>query len=234
MQPPKAIACLIKEDGTPFSASEIRESISQLDVLTAEQRIAFRNSNAKAIAEHTAPKMLIVSGPGTGKSYLFLDKIRAWLDAHSDKTILVTSFVRKLVADLKTDVENKLAAEHSPEVTVWTLHRLARSIVERNHGSSTRVFRPHLKIITGPWQGVVWTDVLLFHPALNHPTHKWRELEKQFHNDSYLDEEAWKALRGTYFALSQFYNAAGFADLIIAHAKHWKKTGLWSETSFSS
>jgi hypothetical protein len=100
MQPPKAIAYLIKEDGTPFSASDIRESTTQLDGLTTEQRIAFRNSNAQTIAEHTAPKMLIVSGPGTGKSFLFLDKIRAWLDAHADKTILVTSFVRKLVADL--------------------------------------------------------------------------------------------------------------------------------------
>jgi len=170
----------------------------------------------KQIAEHPAPKMLIVSGPGTGKSYLFLDKIRVWLDAHRDKTILVTSFVRKLVADLKTDVENKLAAEHSPEVTVWTLHKLARSIVEKNHGFSKRRFRPHLKIITGLWQGVVWTDVLHFHPTLNRSTHKWRELEKQFHNDSYSDEQEWKSLRDTYFVLSRFYNAAGFADLIVA------------------
>ena len=132
------------------------------------------------------------------------------------KPILVTSFVRKLVADLKTDVENKLAAEHSPEVTVWTLHKLARSIVERNHGFSQRRFRPHLKIITGPWQGVVWMDVLQFHPTLKHANHKWREMEKQFHNDSYSDEQTWKALLDTYFALSRFYNAAGFADLIIA------------------
>ena len=87
MQPPKAIiARLIKEDGTPFSAGEISEATGQLDVLTTEERIAFRNTTAKAIAEHPAPMMLIVSGPGTGKSYLFLDKIRVWLDAHRDKT----------------------------------------------------------------------------------------------------------------------------------------------------
>ena len=96
MQPPKAIARLIKEDGSPFSAIEISEATRQLDALTAEQRMSFRNANAKAIAEHPAEKMLIVSGPGTGKSYLFLEKIRAWLDAHQDQTILVTSFVRKL------------------------------------------------------------------------------------------------------------------------------------------
>jgi hypothetical protein len=216
MKPSKAIASLIKENGTPFSASEIGELIKQLEVLTTEQRIAFRNSNATAIAEHSAPKMLIVSGRGTGKSHLFLDKIRAWLNSHADKTILVTSFVRKLVADLKTDVENKLAVEHSPEVTVWTLHKLARSIVERNHGCSRRRFRPHLKIMAGLWQVVVWLDTLHFHPALNHSTYKWKDLEKQFHNDSYSDESAWKVLRDTYFVLSQFYNAAGFADLIIA------------------
>src|SRR5438552_4821140 len=43
-----------------------------------------------------------------------------------------------------------------------------------------------------------------------------KELDKQIHNYSYSDEPAWKALRDTYFVLSQFYNAAGFADLIIA------------------
>lgn len=79
-------------------AVEITDAARELDALTLEQRTAFRNCNAKAIAELLATKMLIVSGPGTGKSYLLLDKMRSWLGAHPDKSILVTSFVRKLVA----------------------------------------------------------------------------------------------------------------------------------------
>jgi len=215
MQQRKKLPILIKKDGTPFSSVEIRDATRELDALTVEQRMAFRNSNAKAIAEHPATKMLIVSGPGTGKSYLFLDRIRSWLGAQPDQTILVTSFVRKLVADLQSDVVNKLTTEQASQVTVWTLHKLARSIVERNHGHLHRQFLPHLKIIIGFWQGVVWEDVLLFHPKINGSTYKWREFEKQFHDDSYSNEEEWSALRDTYLDLTHFYNAVSFADLIV-------------------
>jgi superfamily I DNA/RNA helicase len=133
--------------------------------------------------------MLIVSGPGTGKSYLFFDKIRSSLATHPGKTILVTSFVRKLVADLQTDVENKLTEEYFSQVTVWTLHKLARSIVERNRGTPVRRFRPHLKIIIGFWQQIVWDDVLHFHPTIKPSATKWRDFEKQFYEDSYSGEE---------------------------------------------
>src|SRR5436309_2011140 len=208
---------LIKEDGSPFSEGEIKAISAELDTLDKEHREAYGQDNAEAIANHAGPKMLIVSGPGTGKSRLFLGRIEIWLKAHKDQTILVTSFVRKLVADLQTAIKNKFQKEDQSRITVWTLHKLARSIVEKHHGNAQRSFRPYFKIIRSwQWQLVVWMDVLRFHPDLNPDTYSWSEFEKQFHDDSYRDDGGWPSLFKTYMKLTGFYNAANFCDLIVA------------------
>lgn len=206
---------LIKEDGSPFSKDEVKGISTDLDALDKEHREAYGRDNAEAIAKHPCQKMLIVSGPGTGKSRLFLDRIEIWLEAHQDQTILVTSFVRKLVADLQTDIKNKFQKKDQSRITVWTLHKLARSIVEKHHGNAQRPFRPYFKII-GSWKEVVWTDVLLFHPDLDPKTYPWSAFEKQFHDDSYREDGGWPSLFKTYMKLTGFYNAANFCDLIVA------------------
>jgi superfamily I DNA/RNA helicase len=207
---------LIKEDGSPFSEAEIKAISAELDELDKEHRVGYGQDNAEAIANHAGPKMLIVSGPGTGKSRLFLGRIEIWLKAHKDQTILVTSFVRKLVADLQTDIKNKFRKEDQSRITVWTLHKLARSIVEKHHGNEQRPFRPYFKIIGPWWKDVVWKDVLMLHPDLDPETHPWSEFEKQFHDDSYRDDGGWPSLFKTYMKLTGFYNAANFCDLIVA------------------
>jgi superfamily I DNA/RNA helicase len=206
---------LIKEDGSPFSKDEVKAISTDLDSLDKKQREAYGKDNAEAIAKHSCQKMLIVSGPGTGKSRLFLGRIKVWLEAHKDQTILVTSFVRKLVADLQIDIKNNIQRENQSRITVWTLHKLARSIVEKHHGNAQRPFRPYFKII-GSWKEVVWADVLLFHLDLDPETYSWPALENQFHDNSYRDDGGWPSLFKTYMTLTGFYNAANFCDLIVA------------------
>ena len=58
----------------------------------------YRNQNAEAILDHPGPQMLIVSGPGTGKSYLFMGQIDRWVRDQPEARVLVTSFVRQLVS----------------------------------------------------------------------------------------------------------------------------------------
>jgi len=61
---------LIKPDGQPFSSEEIAALAEELGALPDEDRVQARNENSAAIAVCDAPKMLVVSGPGTGKSTL--------------------------------------------------------------------------------------------------------------------------------------------------------------------
>jgi len=211
---------LINNDGSQFEAAEINEYRVLLDALPEDQRIVFRNDNAHQIAEHPSTRLLIVSGPGTGKSTLFKQRIKYWLTQNPEARILAVSFVRKLVEDLDKDIQGdeKLTAEQKSRTEVYTLHRYARSVVEKNHGSASLGFERHLKIIGESWKELVWEDVMNFSETFEWTDFSWKNFEEQLHNAQFDNSETWNNVRQSYFTLSQFYNAAGFADLIL-HAR---------------
>ncbi len=208
---------LINDDGNPFESNELQTLHSELDALDDNGRTEYRNQNASAIAKHTAGKFLIVSGPGTGKSTLFKGRISFWLEQNSTSKILCLTFVRKLVADLDNDIQGdeNLTQAQKDQVEVHTLHKFARSIVEQNHGTSEWRFQPHFRIIGQFWKDVVWSDVLAFQPTLNSNDYSWKKFEEQLHNAEFDESDDWQSLKDAYFKLCKFYNAAGFADLIL-------------------
>jgi len=205
---------LINNDGTPFESAELKTLLNELDALNDDERTDYRNQNASAIAQHQAIKFLIVSGPGTGKSHLFLNRINYWYQQDTEAKVLVTSFVRKLVADLQNDID-KLSDVQRSNIRALTLHKFARSIVERNHGTAEWRFQHYFRIIGHFWKDVVWFDVLAFHAALDRNIYTWKKFAEQLHNADFDDSDEWQKLKKTYFKLCQFYNAAGFADLIL-------------------
>lgn len=208
---------LINNDGSPFEASELRTLRGELDALDNAGRTKYRNNNASEIARHGATKFLIVSGPGTGKSHLFLERIDHWYQQNQNAKVVVTSFVRKLVADLQSDIggDGKLADAQKGNITVSTLHKFARSIVERNHGTREWPFKSHFRIIGQSWEEIVWGDVLAFFPKIDQSAYTWRRFEEQLHNNDFDHTGEWGNIKEIYFMLCQFYNVAGFADLIL-------------------
>jgi len=208
---------LINNDGAPFESTELQTLRGELDALDDNGRTEYRNQNASAIAQHGTIKFLIVSGPGTGKSHLFLDRINNWYQKDAQAKVFVTSFVRKLVADLQNDIngDTQLSNEQKNDITASTLHKFARSIVEQNHGTTEWRFQPHFRIIGQFWKDVVWGDVLAFHSELDRNIYTWKKFEEQLHNADFDESTEWQGLKETYFKLCQFLNAAGFADLIL-------------------
>jgi superfamily I DNA/RNA helicase len=208
---------LINEHGEPFEKGELEALARELDSLTTEQRTEFRNRNAEAIAKQPATQILIVAGPGTGKSTIFKQRVLFWLGQNKDAKILALSFVRKLVADLHADIQNdaNLTDAQKQQVDVFTLHKYARSIVEQNHGTKEWKFTPHFRIIGQQWKAVIWGDVLSLAGQKDHNSYSWKEFETQLYNDEFDESAAWEELKKTYFTLCQFYNAAGFSDLIL-------------------
>jgi superfamily I DNA/RNA helicase len=188
---------LINEDGEPFEEDELKALARELDSLTTEQRTEFRNRNAEAIARHPATRILIVAGPGTGKSTIFKQRVLFWLGHDKDSKILALSFVRKLVADLHADIQNdaKLTDPQKRQVDVFTLHKYARSIVEQNNGTNEWKFAPHFRIIGQEWKAVVWHDVLLFADQQDHNQYSWKAFETQLYNDEFDDSAAWGCSR---------------------------------------
>jgi superfamily I DNA/RNA helicase len=208
---------LIRTDGSPFPAAELEAIARELDALDTAEREAFRTANAEAIAALPSGRTLIVSGPGTGKSRLFVRRIKNWLRANPTAGVLVTSFVRKLVRDLERDVsdDTTLSEDQRRRVRALTLHKLARSLVEQNHGTREWPFRPHFRIIAGPWREVVWQDVLAMVPAAAGSETTLDVFNDYLHQGEPSEAPLLRDLRAAYFELCQFYNAAGFADLII-------------------
>lgn len=211
---------LINTSGKPFDSEKLKAVNYFLDALSNEERVAFRNGNALAIAQDSSEKMLIVSGPGTGKSTIFKQRIDYWLQKNPSARVLALSFVKKLVVDLKNDIQgdDRLKEEQKERVDVLTLHGYARSVVERNHGIAQLQFKPHLKIIDGYWQETVWQDAILISELSGNEEYVWGKFKKQLYDSGFLPSEQWKSLRRNYYAICKYYNAAGFADLII-HAR---------------
>jgi superfamily I DNA/RNA helicase len=208
---------LINENGKPFEDRELDALAKDLDAFTPTERKNFRDANARAAARHPADRMLIVAGPGTGKSTLFKERILFWLERNASAKILALSFVRKLVADLAVDVQNDtiLTVEQKRQADISTLHKYARSVVEQNHGTKEWKFAPHFRVIGQDWKIVVWDDVLLVKGQKDRAKYSWKEFEKQLHDDEFDQLAEWQALKNCYFTLCKFYNAAGFADLIL-------------------
>jgi superfamily I DNA/RNA helicase len=206
---------LLNDSGLAFDDAVLGELDGVLRELETASREAFRNRNAREIATSSPARILVVAGPGTGKSYLFLERIRDWLKRFPGERIYVSSFVRKLVRDLRSDIgTSSLSPAEKTLVTVTTLHGLARSLLEQNGGTRELPLRPYIRIIGQAWKETVWGDALSLHRELS--PEPFSTLERQFHDRTLSSDEPWPLLRDAYFRVCRFYNAVGFADLISA------------------
>lgn len=206
---PSAIVPMLNLGGARFSGLE--DLAEQLAALDNDGRRTYRNANGAAIAECDAERLLIVAGPGSGKSTLFRFRISHWLPRHPAQQVYVSTFVRKLVSDLKAAIK-ELPEKDQKRVQVSTLHTLARSIVERGHGTTAQPMRSHIRVIDRFWGDVTWDDVLAFHPDVFGFTTK--DLDSQYHTGLLEQSVEWLALEETYRRLCRFYNAVGFAYMI--------------------
>jgi superfamily I DNA/RNA helicase len=66
---------------------------------------------------------------------------------------------------------------------------------------------------------MVWGDVVAFYPLKDKGVYTRQKFEEQLHDNNFGESDEWKGLKETYFKLCQFYNAAGFADLILRATK---------------
>lgn len=208
---------LIK-DGYPFSAEEVGALGAQLDALNVEERVRFRDSNSAAIALHPGARMLVVSGPGTGKSFMFRSRLKVWLNNYPKAQMEVATFVRKLVHDLRAEIANdkELTDSERKRVSVNTLHKLARSIVEQNHGSAGLRLRQHVRMAGGEAnEEMIWEDVLCLDGEARPEEYPWTQMQAALYDAEPPTQTKWSDLRKLHLELQQYLNALTFPDLIL-------------------
>lgn len=74
--------------------------------------------------------------------------------------------------------------------------------------------------------------MLAFYPNIDRSAYTWKKFEKQLHGNNFEETDGWKGLRETYFKLCQFYNAAGFADLILRATKALTENSDLNQNSY--
>jgi superfamily I DNA/RNA helicase len=160
---------------------------------------AARGRATAAIVESAAHKRLVVAGPGTGKSFTFKEALADAIDAAGEGTGLALTFIRNLVADLKTDL-GLLA-------TVTTFHGYCKHLMHQHLGGLQRAdlypFLPELLVADLSTTDRRSTSV--------------DEVEEHLHR--LITEDG---LIADVMAAADYYQAVAFTDLVYRVLEHFR------------
>ncbi|WP_069815651.1 ATP-dependent helicase [Streptomyces sp. TP-A0874] len=117
-------------------------------VLDAQQR---------AVVEHTEGPLLVLAGPGTGKTTTLVEAVAARVEQGADpERLLVLTFSRRAAGELRDRMAARLRGRRTPQAT--TFHSFCYALV-RSH-QDTELFNDPLRLLSGPEQDVVVRELL--------------------------------------------------------------------------
>jgi superfamily I DNA/RNA helicase/RecB family exonuclease len=117
----------------------------------------------RAVVDHEAGPLLVLAGPGTGKTTTLVESVAAQIARGGDpERILVLTFSRKAAVDLRDRMALRTGAAHAPQAT--TFHSFCYALV-RAHQDSDLFVEP-LRLLSGPEQDVAVRGLLAGQPDL--------------------------------------------------------------------
>ncbi|QEU91972.1 ATP-dependent DNA helicase [Streptomyces kanamyceticus] len=136
--------------GTPGAYRLVRTLPDRLDPprLDARQR---------AVVDHRSGPLLVLAGPGTGKTTTLVEAVAARVAEGADPTrILVLTFSRKAAVELRDRMALRIGAARAPQAT--TFHSFCYALV-RAHQDADLFVEP-LRLLSGPEQDVAVRELL--------------------------------------------------------------------------
>ncbi|MFF7549904.1 ATP-dependent helicase [Streptomyces canus] len=123
-------------------------------LLDAEQR---------AVVEHGGGPLLVLAGPGTGKTTTLVESVASRIARGGDPArVLVLTFSRKAAVELRDRMALRIGAARAPQAT--TFHSFCYALV-RAHQDSDLFVEP-LRLLSGPEQDVTVRELLAGQPDL--------------------------------------------------------------------
>ncbi|MCH0556070.1 MULTISPECIES: ATP-dependent DNA helicase [unclassified Streptomyces] len=117
----------------------------------------------RAVVDHRSGPLLVLAGPGTGKTATLVESVAARIARGGDpERILVLTFSRKAAVDLRDRMALRMGATRVPRAT--TFHSYCYALV-RAHQDST-LFAEPLRLLSGPEQDVTVRELLAGQPEL--------------------------------------------------------------------
>ncbi|MFD0008597.1 ATP-dependent helicase [Streptomyces sp. NPDC127178] len=117
----------------------------------------------RAVVDHAAGPLLVLAGPGTGKTTTLVESVAERIARGSDpERILVLTFSRKAAVELRDRMALRIGAAGAPQAT--TFHSFCYALV-RAHQDSDLFVEP-LRLLSGPEQDVAVRELLAGQPDL--------------------------------------------------------------------
>ncbi|WP_407837316.1 ATP-dependent helicase [Streptomyces sp. DSM 116496] len=111
----------------------------------------------RAVVEHTGGPLLVLAGPGTGKTTTLVEAVAARVESGTDPArILILTFSRKAAVELRDRTALRLGGARAPQAT--TFHSFCYGLV-RSH-QDTELFADPLRLLSGPEQDVMVRTLL--------------------------------------------------------------------------
>ncbi|MFI8087358.1 ATP-dependent helicase [Streptomyces sp. NPDC086080] len=111
----------------------------------------------RSVVEHTTGPLLVLAGPGTGKTTTLVESVAARTARGQDPgRILVLTFSRKAAVELRDRMALRIGAAHAPQAT--TFHSFCYALI-RAHQDNELFVEP-LRLLSGPEQDVTVRELL--------------------------------------------------------------------------
>ncbi|WP_308295917.1 ATP-dependent DNA helicase [Streptomyces sp. ISL-96] len=121
------------------------------------------DARQRAVVEHAGGPLLVLAGPGTGKTTTLVEAVAARVAAGADpRRILVLTFSRKAAVELRDRMALRLGGAYGPQAT--TFHSFCYALVRVHQDSD--LFSEPLRLLSGPEQDVAVRDLLAGHVDL--------------------------------------------------------------------
>ncbi|MER6024519.1 ATP-dependent DNA helicase [Streptomyces sp. NPDC001851] len=117
----------------------------------------------RAVVDHRSGPLLVLAGPGTGKTTTLVESVAARIARGADpERILVLTFSRKAAVDLRDRMALRIGAARAPWAT--TFHSYCYALL-RAHRDDSPSAEP-LRLLSGPEQDVAVRELLAGQPEL--------------------------------------------------------------------
>ncbi len=121
------------------------------------------DADQRAVVDHGAGPLLVLAGPGTGKTTTLVESVAARIARGADPArILVLTFSRKAAVELRDRMALRMGAARAPRAT--TFHSFCYALV-RAHQDNDLFVEP-LRLLSGPEQDVTVRELLAGQPHL--------------------------------------------------------------------
>ncbi|MET7654296.1 ATP-dependent DNA helicase [Streptomyces sp. NPDC005486] len=115
------------------------------------------DATQRSVVDHRAGPLLVLAGPGTGKTTTLVESVAARVASGGDPArILVLTFSRKAAVELRDRMAHRMGAARAPQAT--TFHSYCYALV-RAHQDADLFVEP-LRLLSGPEQDVAVRELL--------------------------------------------------------------------------